>query len=1220
MSALELLNAYLKRLESRFRLAALARGAALVAVAALAATVALVLGVNWLAFSERSLTAGRVILFLSLAFAAAFGVILPLMRLNRRYTARRAEQRIPDFDQRLLTVAERQDDPAQRPFLELLAADTLPLTGQAEPRAVVSQPLLAGFLSTAAVALGALIWLILGASGFLGHGARLLWAGPPRGESPAFYDIVVTPGDKTVRRGASQPVTAQLIGFESPAVRLFARYKDSAKWEEAPMVQQPGSLQYEFLFAGIPETVEYYAAAGRLRSKSHTLTVVDVPGVKRMRVTYRYPAWTGLRPETEDPGGDLRAVEGTEAEVAIETDRPLENGQLILEDGGKVTLTRGEGNWVSGRVRIQQDGSYFVAALDRGEQVRLTDDYFIEARRDEKPIVRILRPGRDARVSPIEEVVVAVDAADDFGLQDLTLHYSVNAGPEKTVPLLKQKGGLEGDGSVLLALEDHKLSAGDMVSFYATARDAKTTAQTDIFFLEAQPFEREYTQSQQMGGGGGGEGGQRGEREGQISQRQKEIISATWNQLRDKSADKKAAAENAQFLSDMQAKLRDQAQSLSTRMGRRELTRENEEFRDFGNEMQEAAKDMTMAAERLKAGKWQEALAPEQQALAHLLRAESTYRKIQVAFGNRGQQGGGGGGGGGGAQRDLENLFDLELDTERNQYETGQQASAGASQRAREIDEALQRLEQLARRQQELANRARQPQQSLQQRWQQELLRREAEQLQQRMEQLAQGNQGQPGSGQGGRQSGSGDARLDQALRRLSEATEDMRRANSGQNGNPQQGQSDSRRAAERLREAQDLMRGVRGQQANEQLDELSRRAESLAEQQQKFQEELRRAMGSQSAEAQAGSRPSTGSQLEQSRKLAEQRDGMSEELSRIEREMQQSVRDLAGSQRAAASRLREALGDLQQNEIGTRMRYNSDLLRRGYGAYVLPREAPITQGLNALRDQLRGARGALDRPSAERGSQEQALARLEQLRNRLQGAARPGQQQGGQRGQAGQQGQQAGQGRQGQAGQQGQPGQQGQQGQGGGGGGGQAGGERGNQMAGGRGGFGGRDGGYRDGNGNWIDGQERGGVRYEGENRGFDRSAMNRGDWRAAPIPPLTGAVNEAELARIYQESMRDLAALRDSLTGTTAGTRDIQDLLEEMKRLDPSRYPGNPELVERIRTQILPALEQMELQLRRQLEDAEGGQVRNAGSESVPPGYSGAVADYFRRLGKSK
>ena len=83
---------------------------------------------------------------------------------------------------------------------------------------------------------------------------------------------------------------------------------------------------------------------------------------------------------------------------------------------------------------------------------------------------------------------------------------------------------------------------------------------TDMLFLEAQPFEREYQQSQQMGGGGGG-GGEQDEQG--VSQRQKEIIAATFNQIRDKGRDKAAEAENAKFLSEMQAKLRDQSRSLA---------------------------------------------------------------------------------------------------------------------------------------------------------------------------------------------------------------------------------------------------------------------------------------------------------------------------------------------------------------------------------------------------------------------------------------------------------------------------------------------------------------------------------------------------------------------------------------------------------------------------------------------------------------------------------
>src|SRR2546430_508772 len=107
---------------------------------------------------------------------------------------------------------------------------------------------------------------------------------------------------------------------------------------------------------------------------------------------------------------------------------------------------------------------------------------------------------------------------------------------------------------------------------------------------------------------------------------------------------------------------------------------------------------MPPAAARLQQQKWQDAIPEEQKALQHLLRAEATFRQIEVAFG----AGGGGGGGGGGAGRDLASLFDLELDTEKNQYETQQSAST-ADQRARDINDALKKLDELARRQEDLA-------------------------------------------------------------------------------------------------------------------------------------------------------------------------------------------------------------------------------------------------------------------------------------------------------------------------------------------------------------------------------------------------------------------------------------------------------------------------------------------------------------------------------------
>jgi len=213
---------------------------------------------------------------------------------------------------------------------------------------------------------------------------------------------------------------------------------------------------------------------------------------------------------------------------------------------------------LTARVPIQKDGLYHFAANEKGESVRLSEDYFIEARQDDAPTVKITHPGSDAKVSPIEEVTVAVSASDDFALQGVELHYSVNGGAEKVVPIpnsgmcakpakdahrsgrLQTAGGRCGG-----ALRHRQGCAHHFAHRHDVYRDRAVRTQ-----LHAVPA------NGRRGWGGGG-----GQEQNEISQRQKEIIAATWNELRGNAKDK--AAENARFLADIQNKLKEQAQSLA---------------------------------------------------------------------------------------------------------------------------------------------------------------------------------------------------------------------------------------------------------------------------------------------------------------------------------------------------------------------------------------------------------------------------------------------------------------------------------------------------------------------------------------------------------------------------------------------------------------------------------------------------------------------------------
>lgn len=1204
MSARDRLESYLEQLKKRLRLGVLLRGAAIVVSAALAATVVLVLITNAFAFSDRSLISARGALFLALALAAGFGIALPLYGLNRRRTASRAEVVFPQFQQRLVTFAERDPD-RREPFIELLAADTLELARTAKPAHLVRDRKLLLALAVSAASLGILIWMILAGPGYLGYGAARLWEGSPRGAA-AFYDIRVSPGDATVRRNANQVVTAQIVGLAAPQAHLYARYQTASRWEQAAMQPQPGSSSFQFVFAGLPESVEYYVEAGPLRSRHFNLRVADLPAIKQIRVTYHFPAWTGLQDAVAENAGDLRAVEGTDAELAILTDRPLRDGVLVLDNQRQLVLSGGEGNLYKGTIRIEKDGLYHVAAAEQGQRVRLSDDFFIEAQKASPPEVSITRPGGDYRASPIEEVTVSVKARGDFGLSDVSLHYSVNGGPGHAIEMQKQKGIKEADGSTTIALEDFKLVPGDVVSLYATAKDARSESRSDISFIEAEPFERDYSQSQVAGGGGGGMGGEQYE----IAQREKEIIAATWKQQGDQGASQQEAAGAARFLSGVQAKLRDQALSLAGRIQRRELSEENEEFNSFQQDMNAAAEAMGPASETLRRQKWSDAIPSEQKALQYLLRAEATFRQIQVAFGN-----GGGGGGGAGAGRDLANLFDLELDTEKNQYETGQTADS-AKQRAQEIDKALQKLDELARREQELAEQQRSNNgQSVQQRWQQEMLRREAEQLQRQMEQLAQsegqgasqqGNQqgssqqsGSSSSGQtgSGRSQGVADQRIQQALERLRQANEDLRRASS-----PEQSEAEARRAADRLREAGDLLNGSKQQRAPGQLDSMAREADRLAGVQRDQAARMRQMFGNNGAQDPSG-RFRFGAGTDEQAKLADDRQLLADDLSRLEKAMQDAARELARTERPVASKLQEALGEMDQSDLQSRLKRSAESIREGIDPNSNSVEPAIAAGIERLGEQLHQAQQALSGP--EQGNPEEALNRVERLRSQIEALARsPGGRnaegrQAGQRAEGGQQGgQQSQSGQQSSGGQQGQGGQQGGQGQGG---------QQGQQAQ------SGQDAQSGDTNGGFQHGGPGGPRTWQG--------GINAGGY----IEPYGGDRQPssdlgASIEPTLRDALRELNGLRQDLRGQPESLADVQELIGEVQRLGPGSFPGNPALVDQLRTQVLASVDKLELQLRRELDDKQSGQIRSGDSYRVPDGYQDPVAEYFRRLSEHR
>jgi hypothetical protein len=1250
LSAGQRLEQYLTDVRRRLRAAVVARASAVVAVTALLITILAIVVLRNPGFPASAVLTARLTLFGALIVAAGAMLWRPLLALTPRHRTRTLERHLPAQGGRIETWHElmrRKEQGDEAPLADLLAEDALVIADQAPPTDVVPprRTLIPAVLGGGAVLVLAFL-LAFGPSEW-GFGSRNLWFGTPiPKEQLALRRIGVTPGNATVRRNQDVPIRATMSGFNSSDAQVYVRFGEGKAWERAPMRAAKDGA-FEFTVFALREPLKYYVSAQGVKSAEHLITVTDVPRVERMRLTYTYPSWTGLSPETDDVSRDIRAVAGTKVDVEVQTSAPLEAPTLTVDNAS--SGLKQEGTWSRGVIDVKKDGHYRLSARVGDELVPLTDEHEISIVDDQPPTVDFQRPGRDWRASSIEEVRVQVHARDDFRVDDVDLHYSVNGGPWGVVPL--KKTGKDVSAQVFFKLEDMgekessptgepRLTPGDIITYYAVAKDHRQSAKTDLFLIHVQPFERRFTQGQAGGAGGGGGD----EQENVISQRQREILLATWNlqrtQDRKTGREVERIEENARMLSEAQGTLAEQARTLIARAQARGVDNAGDKNRQLLDNLEQAAKAMQPAAEHLSDVELAQAIPQEQKALQHLLRAEALYSDIEVQF----RQANSGGGGGGNAGRDLAEMFELEMDLDKNQYETESRAAGDES--PQQLADALRKLRELAQRQERLAREAARQQQGPREseRWKQEQLKRETEDLRKRLQELAQqqnsnsqqgqgqgqsqGQGQQGGRAEGGSQSASASTAAD-ALDQVQRALQNMQ----GTNGQPDQRGQQSReqqlanaRAAQQasrdLKQALErLERGRRDGMAGE-FDDLAARAQQLTEEQRRQQEELLSAFsqrdGAGSPQSGAGPGRSRGLSWERAEELANRKRSLQSELESLQRDMQAAARGHREDAPDAASRVGNAAKDLAESNLSAGLTRSAMELERGRAVQAAAREQLITEAMENLHDDLsQAARIAANEARQQRSDKNEAtpeelLAELSDLRRawQLAQAGRNGQRGGfdpnGPReangrpdpnGQnpngANQNGQQSGQGQQGEAG--------GQQG-----GGDQAGSAN-------DGGVGSPNGGNYANNRGGAWGGPWGGNNWRGGYAPwYDRGPL--GAWN----PPLaTNALRPGETLEFNQQAEeigRRLRSLLDRLPQnslTPADLNALRQLTARLRRNDPDRMESEY-------ARMLGLVDQLELAaLSASEKNRENVATRTANPAAEAPEYRETVAEYYRRLG---
>ncbi len=868
--------------------------------------------------------------------------------------ARRIEAAHPALDGRLLTGVEQEAEDGrhfnylqERLLIEtaLLSQKQDWLTAIPKSRAALARA--AHWL--AIILFGIAVWQLRVTGG---RGVFVRY--PERG-------ITVTPGDTSIERGNSLVVLARFGGALPPTVELVIEPSPGTT-KRIPLVK---SLADPMFGGSLPEVVSnftYHIEYGGQRTRDFAVTVFEYPRLERADADLTYPDYTGQPANHVDNTRRLTAVEGSRLDLALQLNKPVVSARLVprTRDADAVALLV-ETNRPAAALRqftLAASRTYELQLVDAEGRTNKTPAQFVFAvLTNRAPELRLASPRGDMRPSPLEEITFEGTVWDDFGVKEYGLGYTIAGQDTKFIELgrgvpAKEKRSFQ----YLLRLEDIGAQPDELISWFAWADDIGSDGQVrrtpgDLFFGEVRPFEEIFREGQGMNGDeaqnqqGGSQGQQGGDRTGQLTDLQKQIISATWKLQRDHGgaripapappakpaggatpAPKQSAPTSGSAVAPVNILRPFAGQvapgSAGPRRGARPArTPGNSDPAPTGGsappkyeddvgvvrDSQAEALDQTKTAleqqqDPRTAALWSAAAKQMEEALARLQKAADSPAELAAALAAeqaayqallkvqqheyqvaRSRNQNRGQSGSSRQQQMQRQLDELDLTQSENRYETQRQAQAPQSAQRREQLQVMNRLQELARRQQDLNDRLKELQTALQEARTQQ----EREDIQRRLQRLQEEEQQMLADVDELRQRmdrPENQSQMADERRQLDQTREDVQRAAeaAGQDA-PSQALASGTRAQRQLQQLRDQMRRENSSQFSDEMRDMRNDARELARQQEDILQKMEQETSSEHRSLSDSTRQDT---LEQ---LARQRQRMTNLVERATRTSQEA-------------------------------------------------------------------------------------------------------------------------------------------------------------------------------------------------------------------------------------------------------------------------------------------------------------------------------------------
>lgn len=832
---------------------------------------------------------------------------------------------------------------------------------------------------------------------------------PPALSAPDDFNVSIEPGTAEVERGTALLITAAFDGrlpstvtmlnidreasSEPAAAEVITSASQTELTAGRPMRQSLKDPLFGTRLATVDAPFEYQIQYDDQKSDVFRITVYELPKVLQVDARIKFPSYSEMADELIEDTWRVSAVEGSSAVLTCRLNKEITEGHLVDRTGEKFKLVstsategvavRGTGNENSVttqpgflyQTRIPVDRTRrlsFRLVDDKNRKNREEDEFILTAIPNRPPEIKLTFPGRDLRVSPIEELQLEATVWDDFGISEHGVVLALADQESRTVTLghkaaPRQKHEL----AHLVALELENAKPDQLVSYYFFADDIgvsgeKRRTMSDMFFAEVRHFEEIFREGQSPPGGSPPAASAGAKKAEELGELQKQIIAATWKIIRRETRNE--VSKN--FVEDVTLLIESQREAINQLT---ELTAElqDAQSKEFANavinDMKTAVVRLMKAHDEQKAERLTAAMTAERSAYQGLLKLRAREHQVTQQQSSQSQSKGSG-------SASQQQLDQLELDNKKNRYEAEQNAGQQEQeQQNREQLQVLNRLRELARRQGDLNQKLKELEHELkvaQSEQEQEEIERQLKRLREEQQELLRDvDELKDRLEKPENQQEMADTReqLEDTRSKVRQASEAL------ENGKLSQALNEGTRAERELKQLRDEVRQKAAGQFGEAMRELRQEAREIG----KRQDQIADALNQTAPDKEL--RPSLRSNRKPSgEKLQNELDEQSEQLDRILEQMRGVVEKAETAEPLLARQLYETIRKTRADRTDEALEETRNLNRRGLTKDAAIAERRAHEGLDRMQKGIERAAEAVlgnELESLKRASRELAQA-----------------------------------------------------------------------------------------------------------------------------------------------------------------------------------------------------------------------------------------------------